>query len=111
MHYGVFYSFEHPKAAVSSAKPIPMTAAAVCEHLLGRLRTEHDYLGLIDAADRVLQISVAPGGGQLWVELLEGEARASYGRAMDQDAVKALLLKLPRVLDRREIPGMEYTPW
>jgi hypothetical protein len=111
MHFRVFYSFELSGETIVSTSPIEMSAKAIREELLHRLDSEDDYLGIMDAQDNVLQILRHPGRDRYWVELPLEAARASYGRHMQLAEVQELILGLPRVLDRSQIPGMEYRPW
>lgn len=111
MHYRVFYFFERSGESVTSTSPVEMSASSIREQLLHRLSCDDDYLGLMDARDNVLQILRDPGAERYWVELPMEAARASYGRYMVLAELEELILDLPRVLDRSEIPGMEYRPW
>ena len=111
MHYRVFYFFERSGESVASTSPVEMSAKSIRDELLQCLRSEDDYLGIIDARDNVLQILRIPDQDRYWVELPIDEARASYGRHMMLVEVEELILGLPAVLDRTGIPGMEYRPW
>lgn len=112
MHYRVFYYFEHSGESIASTSPIEMSARSISEQLLGRLHCDDDYLGIMDTRDNLLQILRARGDeGRYWVELPLDAARASYGRFMAYAEVEELLLGLSGVLDRSQIPGMEYRPW
>ncbi|MBK1641155.1 hypothetical protein CKO12_04555 [Chromatium okenii] len=110
MHYRVFYLFERSGEAVSSVNAIEMTARTICEQLLPRLQSEDDYLGLIDAQDNVLQIFRA-GATEYWLELPIEAAKASYSCRLEFAPLQALLLKLPAVFQREDIPDLEYRPW
>ena len=111
MHYRVFYLFERTGESLSSASALEMSARAIREQLLPRLRTEDDYLGNIDPQDNVLQILFEPGDGRFWVELPLDAAKASYGRHMVLEEIQDLLRQLPAVFNREAIPGLEYRPW
>jgi hypothetical protein len=111
MHYRVYYLFDRTGESVSSASALEMSARAIREQLLPRLRTEDDYLGLIDPKDNILQILCEPGESRYWVELPLDAAKASYGRHMNMDELQDLLRQLPQVFDIRAIPGLEYRPW
>lgn len=111
MHYRVFYFFGRAGDAVSSASAVEMSAKSIREQLLARLRSEDDYLGIIDAQDNVLQILCEPGGDRFWVELPMDAARASYGRYMTLPELEDLVRTLPQVFDRSAFPDMQYRPW
>jgi hypothetical protein len=111
MHYRVFYFFERSGESITSTSPVEMTAKSIREHLLHRLHSDDDYVGIMDARDNVLQILRDPGGDRYWVELPMEEARASFGRYMVLAELEELLLGLPKVLDRSRIPDMQYRPW
>lgn len=111
MHYRVFYFFERTGESVSSTSPVEMSAKVIREELLGRLVSSDDYLGIMDARDNVLQILRVSGDDRYWVELPLAEARASYGRYLKLAELQQLILGLPQVLDRNQIPGLEYRPW
>ena len=111
MHYRVFFFFERSGDSVSSASAIEMSARAIREQLLGRLRSEDDYLGIIDEQDNVLQILCEPQANRYWVELPMEAARASYGRFMSLAELEALVMSLPRIFDRSHIPDLEYKLW
>jgi len=88
-----------------------MSAKSILEELLHRLRSEDDYLGIMDARDNLLQILRDPVGDRYWVELPVDEARASSGRYLRLEELQELILRLPPVLERGCIPGLEYRPW
>ena len=111
MHYRVFYFFERSAERVTSTSAVEMTAKAIREQLIGRLHSEDDYLGIIDAQDNVLQILCDPGEDRFWVELPVEAAKASYGRHMVMGELDELLQHLPPVFDREHIPDMKYQPW
>jgi hypothetical protein len=111
MHYRVFYFFERSGECVTSTSAVEMTAKAIREQLVGRLRAEDDYLGVLDEQDNVLQVLCEPGEARYWVELPIEAAKASYGRHMDLDELQDFLLHLPPVFDRDAIPDMKYRPW
>ena len=111
MHYRVFYLFERSNETVSSVNAIEMSMRSICEQLLPRLQTEDDYLGLLDAQDNVLQIFRIAAGAAYWLELPIDAAKASYGRRLELAKLHPLLLGLPGVFNRDDIPGLEYRPW
>jgi len=111
MQYRVFYFFERSSESVSSASAVEMSARAIRDQLLGRLRSEDDYLGIIDGNENLLQILYEPGAERFWVELPLDAARASYGRYVTLAELEELILNLPQVFDRVHIPGLEYKPW
>jgi hypothetical protein len=111
MQFRVFYFFERSREAVSSLSAVEMSAKSIREQLLRRLHSEDDFLGILDAQDRVLQIMREPGADRYWVELPVEAARASYGRSMGLAELEALILNLPDTLDREHIAGLEYRPW
>lgn len=111
MHYRVFYYFDRSGETVSSGSAIEMSIKAIREQLLGRLASADDFLGLIDDRDNVLQILFEPSGKRFWVELPVDAARASYGRYMSLTELEELILSLPRIFDRSQIPDLEYKPW
>ena len=111
MHYRVFYLFDRSGESVSSASAVEMSVRSICEQLLPRLQCADDYLGIIDAQENIMQILCEREANRYWVELPLDAAKASYGRYMDLDQMRALLLGLPAVFDRQDIPGLEYRPW
>jgi hypothetical protein len=111
MHYRVFYLFDRSGESISSASAVEMSARSICEQLLPRLQSEDDYLGIIDAQENIMQILCELGTNRYWVELPIDAAKASYGRHMDLEQLRTLLLELPAVFDREVIPGLEYRPW
>lgn len=111
MHYRVFYLFDRTGETVSSASALEMSARAIREQLLPRLRTADDFLGIIDPKDNLLQILCEPADARYWVELPMDAAKASYGRHMSMGELQDLMRQLPQVFDRQAIPGLEYRPW
>lgn len=110
MHYRVFYLFDRSGEALSSASAVEMSARSICEQLLPRLQGEDDYLGIIDAQENTLQILCEPEE-RYWVELPIDAAKASYGRHMNINELRDLMMELPAVFEREAIPGLEYRPW
>jgi len=111
MQYRVFYFFERSSESVSSTSAVEMSAKAIRDQLLGRLRSEDDYLGIIDGNENLLQILCERGAERFWVELPLDAARASYGRYVTLPELEELILNLPQVFDRGHFPGLEYKPW
>lgn len=111
MHYRVFYLINRSGESVSSASAVEMTAKMICELMLDRLQSEDDYLGLLDAGDRVLQILPEPDQARYYVEVPLDAAKASYGRHVDRQELEALILDLPESFDEQSIPGLSYRPW
>ena len=111
MHYRVFYLFDRSGESISSASAVEMSARTICEQLLPRLQSEDDYLGIIDAEENILQILYEPDTFCYWVELPLDAAKASYGRHLDLEPLRELILGLPAIFDRGSIPGLEYRPW
>ena len=111
MHYRVFYLFDRSGESISSASSVEMSAREICEQLIPRLQSEDDYLGIIDVQENTLQILCEPGSCRYWVELPIDAAKASYGRYLDIEELKGLMMELPEVFDRGAIPGLEYRPW
>jgi hypothetical protein len=111
MHYRAFYLFARTGESVSSGSAVEMTAKTIREQLLPRLQTEDDFIGLIDAADNILQVLCEPTPDRYWVELPVDVARASYGRYVSFAELSTLIVALPQVFDHAAIPGLEYRPW
>jgi hypothetical protein len=110
MQYRVFYLITRSGESVSSKSAVPMSAKAICEQLLDRLRSEDDYLGILDAGENTLQILREPDG-RYYVEVPLDAAKASYGRYVDREELEALIRTLPSTFDERSIPGLTYRPW
>lgn len=111
MHFRVFYLINRSGESVSSKSAVEMSAKAICEQMLDRLRSEDDYLGLIDAGDNTLQILPEPDASRFYVEVPIEAAKASYGRYVDRQELEELILTLPAVFDQSSIPGLAYKPW
>ncbi|WP_328987888.1 hypothetical protein [Thiorhodovibrio winogradskyi] len=88
-----------------------MSPKQICEQMVGRLHSPDDYLGILDAEDRVLQILPEPEQSRYYIEVPLDAAKASYGRYVDRDELLQLILHLPERLDERSIPGLKYKPW
>lgn len=110
MHYKVFYSFERSGESVSSVSAVEMSAKAICEQLLGRLKTDDDYIGIVDAADNTLQI-LRESADRFWVEIPLDAAKASFGCYKNRDELGELIRELPQTIDQTSIPGLTYKPW
>jgi len=110
MQYRVFYLITRSGESVSSTSAVPMSAKAICEQLLDRLRSEDDYLGILDAGENTLQILREPDG-RYYVEVPIDAAKASYGRYVDRNELEELIRTLPPTFDERSIPGLTYRPW
>jgi len=111
MRFRVFYLINRTKDCVSSARAIEMSVKDICEQMLDRLRSADDYLGIVDAQERVLQILPEPESGRFYVEIPIDAAKASYGRHVDRVELESLLRNLPAEFDERSIPGLSYKPW
>jgi hypothetical protein len=88
-----------------------MTAKVICEQMLDRLQSEDDYLGIIDAAENVLQILPEPESQRFYVEVPIDAAKASYGRYVNRAELEDLVKTLPQSFDETTIPGLTYRPW
>ncbi len=111
MHYRVYYLFSRFGESISSASAVEMSARNICEQLLPRLQSEDDFLGIMDPAERTLQILCEREADRYWVELPVEAAKASYGTYMNLVELRAFVAKMPALFDSQVIPGMVYRPW
>ncbi len=111
MHLRVYYLINRSGECVSSTSAIEMTPRQIREQLLDRLQSEDDYLGLLDAEGRVLQILPEPAQARFYVEVPLDAAKASYGCYMTRDELNELILNLPTEFTETSIPGLTYKPW
>jgi hypothetical protein len=111
MSFRVFYLINRSGECVSSTSAVAMSAKEICEQMIGRLNSPDDYLGLLDAEDRVLQILAEPEQARFYVEIPLDAAKASYGRYVSREELLALIKALPEKLDEHCIPELRYKPW
>jgi hypothetical protein len=107
----VFYYLSTDDEEVPSSRPADLPPGQVWSDLVACLKAADDYVGLIDAADNVLQIMLDEEAHGYWVELPIADEHASYGRRMSAAEVKALLAKLPGSFRRRNFPDFRRRPW
>jgi hypothetical protein len=110
-HLRVFYFFERTGEQVKSSSPVTLSRLRVSERLLPRLEGEDDYLGLVDDADNVLQITRAPHGVGYRVELALTEERSCLGRTFSLSELTALLGALPPRFRPSAFPDFVVTHW
>lgn len=111
MNLRVFYYFDRGPKEVISTSPIPLSSQQVCEQLLPWLIGGDDYIGLLDEADNLIQILREPQSDDYWIELPLCEARLSYGKRVNAQALVAILERLPRRFLPRELPEFRPRPW
>lgn len=111
MGFRVFYLINRSGESLSSTSAVAMTQKQICEQMIGRLNSPDDYLGILDAEDRVLQILPEPEPSRYYIEVPLDAAKASYGRYVNREELLELILNLPERLDEQSIPGLSYRPW
>lgn len=111
MGFRVFYLINRSGECVSSVSAVAMSPKQICEQMIDRLNSPDDYLGILDAEDRVLQILPEPDQSRFYVEVPLEAAKASYGRYVNRAELLELILHLPERLDEHSIPGLSYKPW
>lgn len=107
----VFYYLSTDDEEVPSARPVDLPAGQVWSDLVVCLKSADDYVGLVDGADNVLQITLDDQTDAYWVELPMAAEHVSYGRRMSREELKRLLDKLPGSFRRRNFPDFERRPW
>ena len=107
----VFYYLSAPAEEIPSSRPIDLPAGQVWSDLVACLEGVDDYVGLVDAADNVLQITREEEVGAYWVELPMPDEHVSYGRRMSEaDAGGAAgHLQTPR-FSRFQAPALAVAP-
>lgn len=107
----VFYYLSASAEEIPSSRPIDLPSSQVWSDLVACLQNDEDYVGLVDAADNVLQIMLASGKDTYWVELPMADEHLSYGQHMSGKEVRWLLEKLPSRFRRANFPDFEPRPW
>ncbi|MBB1126409.1 hypothetical protein [Thiospirillum jenense] len=110
-YYRVFYTIHRSSDHISSVNTVEMSAKDIRDQLLDRLQSADDYLGLMDAADHVLQILPQPEQQQFYIELPMDAEKASYGRVVNRVELDEFILHLPAHLTPATIPGLSYQQW
>ena len=107
----VFYYLSTEAETVPSSRPIDLPSSQVWTDLVACLKHTDDYVGLVDAADNVLQIRLDEGEDAFWVELPLADEHVSYGQRMSGEEVKQMLEKLPSRFRPSHFPDFERRPW
>jgi len=107
----VFFQLSDVEENISSSSPLDLSAAQVLDEVVPHLKTPDDYVGLMDAADNVLQIVRLDGSADFWVEVSVESERASYGSPMSLAELEALLQRLPSRFRPHNFPGFERRAW
>ena len=111
MNFKVFYYFSRFGDEVKSTVPVEMGQTEICALLLGRLRGEDDYLGIVDEHENLLQILYEPASRRYWIEIPLLDQRASYGQYMGAEELTEFILRLPRRFRRPQFPGFKFRKW
>lgn len=111
VNFKVFYFFSRFGDEVKSTLPVEMGQVEICALLLGRLREEDDYLGIVDDHENLLQILYEPASGRYWIEIPLLDQRASYGQYVSAEELTEFILRLPRRFRRPQFPGFEFREW
>lgn len=111
MNLRVFYYFERGPKEVPSTAPRRLSSEGVCESLLPWLVGGDDFIGLLDDADNLLQISREARSEDYWIELPQLEARLSYGERVSAQDLVAILARLPPRFRPQAFPSFRLRPW
>lgn len=98
--------------AVSGDNPVRMTLGAVCEELLPQLHfAGDDFLGIVDASDTTLQVSVIKDEERFWVEIPSVEAQGSYGKECDRNELMCIFRNVQEKISVSDYPDFQFEAW
>lgn len=107
----VFYSFHKINEHVHGNTPIEVDQAELTADLLGKLRGDGDFLGIVDDQDTTLQVLYKKQDDPYWIEIPDPSAQGSYGRHIAFDELVDLFNKLPERFDPSALSGLTFEPW
>lgn len=106
--YTVFYEFEDAGGSVAPEKGLRLDSAYVLRELMGRLRNDGDFLGLIDDQDTTLQFLYDAGSYAYWAEIPVIAEKGSYGAWLTFDGVVELIRGLPGRFEVSAFPQFRF---
>ena len=106
--YTAFYEFADTGESVTAEEGRRVDGAYVLRELLGRLRNDADFLGLIDDRDTTLQLLYDAGSNTYWAEIPVVAEKGSYGAWLSFHGVVALIQGLPSRFEVPAFPGFSF---
>lgn len=106
--YTAFYEFADTGESVPAEEGRRVDGGYVLRELLGRLRGDGDFLGLIDDRDATLQLLYDAGSNAYWAEIPVVAEKGSYGAWFTFDGVVALIQGLPARFEVSAFPGFSF---
>jgi len=106
----VFYCCYASDSRVPSANPVAVEKDDVVVLVNRVLQSPHDFFGIVDAEQRVLQLYYEVSG-RIWVEIPDAKEQGAYGKHITFDELSALLLSLPECLTVDSVPGLVFRSW
>ena len=105
-NFQVFYCDFVRDQAISSSRPEPLAAERLRPLAETLLVAEDNYLGVVDAADTILQLYLS--GREMTVELIFPDSQGVLQARMPVEEALALLERLPETFDEGLLPGAHY---
>jgi len=109
--FKVFYGLKESDSHVASDSLVEMSEADIYSELLGGLKLDGDFIGLVDGEGATLQVMFEQAPDQYWVELPDPEMGGSHGRYFSFDEIVDLFKALPKHFDTSAITGLEFQSW
>lgn len=109
--FRVFYCFYGPDIAAEQEDGVFKTAAEIVNELFGQIRSDGDFVGLLDEEGNTLQMIYEQQEGHYWVEVPVVAEQGSYGRAGSAAEMTELFLQLPVLFVPAAFPGFQFVSW
>jgi len=111
MKFKVFYCFQSSGEEIAADDAVEMDLSDIQIKLLGGLKQQHDFIGLLDADGETLQVMYHLDKDEYWFEIPVEAFGGSYGSFLSLDDTVKLIKTLPEKFVRENFPSFKFESW
>jgi len=111
VRYDVFYCFHAADEFVPSDTPVLMGLNRIAGEMIDRLKSDQDFIGLVDANGTTLQVLYHLTGDHYWMEIPSPEQNGAYGAFVDRQKLRMAVENLPEFFTLDAFPEFSFEPW
>ena len=108
--YKVFYSFGGG-ARGRDDDGVEMSEADIYSKMLGALKEDGDFFGLVDEHGTILQVMYQSEDDSYWIEIPRPEIRGAFGCALSFDEITDVFKTLPAQFSDTMHPKLVFGSW
>lgn len=111
MKYEVFCDLRAAGVRRSPEAAVAIDEADIYSEYFGRMSSDRDFVGIIDANGTTLQMMYHAADDTYWMELPVPAKQGSFGAQLTFDEVVDILKALPREFSAAAFPMLRFQRW